>query len=274
MTLRSLGGGELYGDKLVRLVYVDEAGIGSLKEEPYLVIAAVIVNADKQLREVREYLDSLVETYIPEEHRTDFFFHAMELFCGKGKVFNRENKKWTLDKRLEIAYKIAEIPKLFNLTIAYSVQDRKKIRDELTLDDFLGSHNKKNKTMMLAVEHALAFSSCALEVDLWMRNNTIDEHCLMVVEDNDTARSIIKVFQNFFQNNSLPSFVYNKFEDCFPFVTIQEDPLFQNKQRRSNPLHIADCCAYIIKRAFMGDKDYLPFLDILRSQFSRPGLGF
>jgi hypothetical protein len=52
MTVRALCGGELSGERLVRLVYMDEAGIGKLADEPALVAGAVILNADRQLAQV------------------------------------------------------------------------------------------------------------------------------------------------------------------------------------------------------------------------------
>jgi hypothetical protein len=43
----SLRWGPLRGDKIVRLVYLDEAGISNPKDEPFLVIAGIAVNADR-----------------------------------------------------------------------------------------------------------------------------------------------------------------------------------------------------------------------------------
>jgi hypothetical protein len=59
MTVRALCGGELSGERLVRLVYMDEAGIGKLADEPALVVGAVILNADRQLAQVERALISL-----------------------------------------------------------------------------------------------------------------------------------------------------------------------------------------------------------------------
>ena len=85
--VRAFGGGPLEGNRLVRLVYVDEAGISNPKQEPFLVVAAVIVDGDRQLRGVMRQLDKIVDRHIPQGHQTDFVFHATELFNGGGKVF-------------------------------------------------------------------------------------------------------------------------------------------------------------------------------------------
>lgn len=47
--LRSLDGGDLLRDRLVRLVYVDEAGISNRHDEPFTVVADVVVHADNDL---------------------------------------------------------------------------------------------------------------------------------------------------------------------------------------------------------------------------------
>src|SRR5438874_380349 len=57
---RCFGGGKLEGDRIVRLVFLDEAGTSNPEHEPYLVVAAVIVDADKKLIAVQAHLDSLV----------------------------------------------------------------------------------------------------------------------------------------------------------------------------------------------------------------------
>ena len=92
----SLSGHPLEGDRIVRLVYVDEAGIGHSGEEPFLTVGAVVVHADKQLIAVERYLDKIVKRHIPQEHWGDFVFHATHLFNGGGKVFTRNNPDWPL----------------------------------------------------------------------------------------------------------------------------------------------------------------------------------
>src|SRR5215204_1657970 len=112
---RAFGGAALEGESLVRLVYVDEAGISNRRHEPFLVVAAAIVDADKKLIALERHFDKLVERHIPEEHRGEFVFHATELFNGGGKVFkrplpNEQNPQWPIERRLKIADDLADIP--------------------------------------------------------------------------------------------------------------------------------------------------------------------
>jgi 2'-5' RNA ligase len=88
-----MGGGPLCGDRIVRLVYADEAGLANPKHEPHLVVASVIVDADRKLIAVQRHLDRLVERHIPPEHQSDFVFHATELFNGGGKVLQKSGSR-------------------------------------------------------------------------------------------------------------------------------------------------------------------------------------
>jgi hypothetical protein len=97
------------GSKIVRLVYLDEAGISSKEDEPFLTVAGIIVDADSKLNSIENHLERLVMRHIPAQHREGFVFHATELFNGGGKVFRREKPdfigphQWPLVRRLAIA---------------------------------------------------------------------------------------------------------------------------------------------------------------------------
>ena len=57
--LPAFGGAPLVGDRLVRLVYMDEAGIS--QHEPITVVCGVIVHGDNQLNLVRNHLRGRLE---------------------------------------------------------------------------------------------------------------------------------------------------------------------------------------------------------------------
>src|SRR6266436_2288652 len=123
---RSLSGHPLDGDRILRLVYVDEAGIGKPEDEPFLIVGAVVVHADNSLVAVERYLDKIVKRHIPEEHWHDFVFHATHLFNWGGKVFTKNNPAWPLPKRLEIAGELAAVPAKFHLPLIVGICERAK----------------------------------------------------------------------------------------------------------------------------------------------------
>jgi len=108
----------------VRLVSVDEAGISNKAQEPVLVVAAVIVDADKQFVALERQIDNIVARHIPQEHQAGFVFHASQLFNGGGKIFTRDNAAWPLEKRLAIADELAAIPARFHLPLTMTFVPR------------------------------------------------------------------------------------------------------------------------------------------------------
>ena len=48
------------GDDLVRLIYLDEAGISNPAHEPFLVVAGILIHGDKQWKLIEGDLVNLV----------------------------------------------------------------------------------------------------------------------------------------------------------------------------------------------------------------------
>jgi hypothetical protein len=180
---RSLSGAPLAGDNIVRFVYVDEAGLSNPKHEPVLIVAGVIVNADQQLVALERHLEKLMMRHIPREHHDGFVFSAKDLFNGNKTVFRRDDPQWTLSKRLEIADDLAAIPAKFRLPIC------------------IGMYNRVSNTQNVDVvgQHALAFMSCAMSAEDWMRRNSPNEVCMIVAENNDSAKKLISDSQRYHQ---------------------------------------------------------------------------
>ena len=225
----------------MRLIYCDEAGISNPEQEPFLVVAGLIVHADHLLTAIERHLDRLVERRIPEEHRADFIFHAHELFNGGGKVFKRD--QWPLDRRLEIANDLAKTVKRFKLPLALGHVERA---------EFLNRYPSVREIAVdvQVMQHVTAYLHCALTVEHWMRLNTQSEVCMLIVEDNDRARRSIRDFQRHHQDPRNIDLIEERARKHFPLRKIKEDPLFQPK-RRSSILQLSDFVAYVVKRALM-----------------------
>ncbi len=248
----------------MRLAYIDEAGISHKSQEPFLVVAGVIIHADRDLVAIERHLDRLVIRHIPERHRNEFVFHATELFNGGGKVFRQNDAELPFAKRLEIADDLAAIPRRFNLTIAVGFVDKDKF-PRGNVPEF-SSMSVHEQTLSM---HGVAFVNCAMHIEHWMREHASSEVCLLIVEDNQNARKLILYTQRFHQNNDISILLNNDERMHFPYKKIKEDPLFQQK-RKSSVLQVADFCAYVFKRFLMNQKDtrYLRFFDPMRGQFA------
>ncbi|MBI1649063.1 DUF3800 domain-containing protein [Hyphomicrobium sulfonivorans] len=245
---------------MTRFVYVDEAGISNPAHEPFIVVAGVIVHADKQLNELEQRLQRLVERHIPADLRDGFVFHATELFNGGGKVFCRADERWQLAKRLEIAHELASIPAKMKLPLAFGIVQR--AHWPLTFDA-AGMSGKERAVG----QHVTAFMTCAMQVEMWMRVNTSNEVTMLIVEDNEQARKIIKDTQNQHRLTSAVDGFGPEERKYFPFKKIKSSPLFEQK-RDSPALQIADFCAYVMKRRAMNDTRYGDLISLLRPLYA------
>ncbi len=237
----------------MRLVYMDEAGISNPKHEPWLVVSAVIVDADKKLVALQRQLDGIAQRHIPAEQRQDFIFHAKELFNGGGKVFKRNDPDWPLAKRLKIAAELAAIPKKLGLPLTFGLVERSRFPQ--TFDG--SSIDAKEKT---EGAHWTAFISCAIGVEMWMRKSSPNEVCLLIGEETHLKQRItgsINIYQDEKKLNLILGELTSEETKYYPLIKIVESPLFQSKAQ-SKALQLADFCAYVMKKRVMGDQRYDP----------------
>jgi hypothetical protein len=247
----------------MRLVYIDEAGIS--RDEPFLTVAAIIVDADRQLVALERNLDRLVEKWIPAELREDFVFHATELFNGGGKVFRRDNPNWTLERRLQIADDIAALVRKHRVVVTCGIVDKANFPQDPGTRALYEASGEKDRAV---AAHVTAFSVCSLKVDRWMRENASNEVCLLIVEDNTDARALMRETQAYHQDKRIFATLAEDHRQYFPLRKIKEDPLFQ-KKRPSSVLQLADFCAYVSKRLLMKDDRYQRFVTPMLSQMYR-----
>ena len=247
----------------MRLIYIDEAGLSRPDDEPFLVVAGVIVDADKRLAQVEHRLGDLVRTYIPSEKQEGFVFHAHELFGGRGNVFDQ--KFFKPDKRMELAKELAAMPKVFHLPLSYGYIERAKFPYTRPRDPALTDHQ------LLVYAHVSTFMSCAIRIEQWMRQKTKNEVCAMVVENNDASRKLLKDTQLHHQNDTICATFDDHSKKYFPLKKIREEPWFQEK-KQSSPLQLADFCAYIFKRILMDPhrQPYREIFDMLLPKIINP----
>jgi hypothetical protein len=119
--LYAIGGGKLNGDKLVRILYLDESGTGKIAREPYLVIAGVLVDGDGQWLPLKKHLQSLLEGAVPAGQPMPSYLHAADIYHGSGE-FPRGH--WPRDLRLELLDNVARIPSQFHLPVVWGLKDR------------------------------------------------------------------------------------------------------------------------------------------------------
>ena len=258
---RSISGHALEGEVVARFVYLDESGISNPDQEPFLVMAGVIVDADRSLTALERRIESLADRVIPAEHRKGFFFHAKDLFAGEGPVFGKKAGHFDLEGRLKIADELAAIPRKLKLPIPMGVVERAKWPQR-----FSGEHLSAKERR--AGEHLTAFMTCAMDIEQWMRSKAPNEVTMLVVEDNKDMKRRMKEMLNEFRRLD-PAEPYSESDKkYFPFKKVKTSPLFEGKED-SVALQMADFCAYVIKRRAMRDRHADRFFSVLEPLLSR-----
>jgi hypothetical protein len=87
---------------------------------------------------------------------------------------------------MELAREIAAMPKEFHLPIAWGCIERAKFPYTPLPNPSLTNHE------LLVLAHVSTFMSCAIRIEQWMREKTKHEVCVLVVENNESARKLLR----------------------------------------------------------------------------------
>lgn len=244
----ALGGGELAGDKIVRMAFLDEAGMSNPKHEPFVAVAGVVVNADRHWQQIARDLEELWYDKMPDGVPDGYPFHATELFSG-GKFFTRE--KYDRETRWKILDEIIALPAKYNLAVVASWIER--------------AHAPNPETA-----YTDCFTGCATCIEAYMRMlPDRSEVAFLTLEDNHTVRSHVREAQASLQNPLELLGLHAHKRDERWLTRIMGEPHFEQKSAISL-LQIADACAFAFKRYAMGRPDALRFVEPLLPQAVTP----
>ena len=233
----------------MRMVYLDESGISA--NEPYLVVAGIVVHADKQWKALERYLHDMRDALIPVADRKDYIFHATDLFHGT-KKFHRD--RWPKEERWKILDELVSIPAQFDLPLVCGFVRKAEFRDR-------AEKISRSARDLQINGQAVAFNLCAFAVQRYMQAAAQpDEVALLIAEDNKEARAQVRRLITFCRN---PAFELLT-EDIgahLPLSRIVDTAHFAEKMD-SSPLQVADACAFSImrrlRRAADSDRFYKP----------------
>jgi hypothetical protein len=258
--LTAFGGmAPLEGLKVVRFVFIDEGGIS--QREPFVVVAGVFVHGDNQVLPLEDELDRLKDKYIAPEYRSDFIFHAKEIWSGTGKIFgNRE--AFTLEKRLDMLRHLIRIPRKLDIPIVYFAIEKSKLEMKEDGVESLPSN------ALGAFSHAAAFVGCTIQIESLMRERWPLEIAQMVAEDNDQIRSILKRSHEILRDPSKAD-GGNVNTNILPLRKIHGSVHFASKTETYS-LQLADICAFFIRGHLSGHPKVEPFYSKLKSMIIFP----
>lgn len=184
----------------MQLVYLDEAGIGIIAQEPYLVLSGVMIDADKKWIEVEKFVASLAKEYFPTFvpcYGKQFVFHAKDIWHSSG-YFPRS--EWSRAKRMRVLERLANIPAEFDLPIVGSFVERKSFYKSLReIKQYMG----ESKSFEWSC--AFVFIDTARRVEKWMQEKAPNEVAMLIAEDTDRIKSLISAFHSSFTDRTAPT---------------------------------------------------------------------
>lgn len=235
--LLAFGGGPLAGDRWVRVLYMDESGVGNIRSDPFVVVAGVIIHADTQWGELARGLDQLLSDATPAGTKKPRFLHAKDIFHGSGE-FPRET--WSLKRRNALLYATGSLVHEFQLPVVWMGIDRKKWARDFPDDP--PEHHLRDAYTSAAV-------GCFMQAEKYMRQqDNAAEVCSVVMEQNHELQKRIPEMVAFLRDpadetkNLLPGW-----ESVMPLSKIIDTPACQPKTA-SSILQLADYCAFSLKR--------------------------
>lgn len=235
---RAFADGLLSGDRIARLVYIDEAGTSS--SDPVSVVAGVVIDADHQWRVVESQLEVLVQELFPGiDDPRKIVFHAKDIFHGSG-IFDR--RRWSREKRLEILGRLLGIPLESDLPVVVGFYRKG--------DDI------KNLPLPPAVlAQVMAHCMCVLAAERYMREKTLEtDVAIMIAENNDQARQHVKRTHNALADPAMKFDMPTVPPDFLPIKRIVDTVHFAEKSE-AIMLQIADSCAFTMSR-FLAERSY------------------
>jgi hypothetical protein len=245
MTTLAFGGGLLAGEKLVRFAYLDEAGISNPSQEPFAVVAGVIINADAQWREVEQRLKKIADKYAPQDKRNGFVFHAKDIFHGD-RIFAR-NLCPDKEQRWAILDELCKLPHEFSLPVVAGFVDRRERRIDVSNAD------------AAILDQTKAGIIATLAVERYMRDVVSqDEVASIVYENNDQCRRLVRGMHNLLREPTQEMLNADEqgaeWANVIPLQKVVDTAHFADKTDCSI-LQLADVCAFAIKRKLMGTSD-------------------
>ncbi len=248
---RSFSGHPLDGDKIVRLIYMDEAGTSA--KEPVSVVASVIVDANTQWKVLADALEEAFDELVPDKFRSGFVFHAKELIGGK-----RYQQEWPFSERFALVCRVASLPRTFNAAISLG----KVFRCDGD------PHRLITRTVKAyEMDHILAFISCLEKSDYYLRTYAPqNELGTVIAEDLPRMKRYLSLTALTLKKQQFVVDSDQLLPSIFEAVAGLKPPPYVQKIERiidvphfvessgAPLLQIADACAYSFRRCLAGQR--------------------
>jgi hypothetical protein len=226
--------------KVMRLVYVDEAGTGDIKQEPATVVAAVIINGDTQWKNIESDIDDLRSDFPGLSRDTEL--KANKIFRGLG-----DFQSWNRLDRITLQKRLLGLIKRHNLPINAAVVDR----------EYLKECTKGKRAPTKPEDFALVM--CLYETEAWFCGHAAGEVGCIVADESDRESNFKASLKTFRKYPIGP--VRAKYNHLI-------EPILFTDSREAWGVQLADHAAFFIKRMLLKKADSLEFFEIIKKNIT------
>lgn len=237
LKLPAFGGGCLLGSKWVRVLYLDESGIGNIHKDPILAVAGVLIHGDTQWGPIADRLRTILDDAPPPGVKRPRFLHAKDIFHGSREFPRRD---WPEELRYNILDQVGAIPAEFDVPVVWAAMDRRVFAEQ---------HPKDSDASRLRDVYTVCALTCIMEAEIYMRSlKDSEEVCSITIEQNHELQKRIPEMIDFIREpGEETANLIEGWERCIPLKKIIDTPSCQPKSA-SSILQLADYCAFAIKR--------------------------
>lgn len=232
------GNQPLKGNRWVKYIYTDEAGVSRM--EPVAFVAAVIVDPDLQLRKLADEIKQAEIDMIPASGRENFYFHGKDIYRKYKEQFG-----WDIDYCNQVVERWLKIVHDFELcpTIAWWPKE-------------VGG-NGKASAQDNRVSHAMAFALAMSAADRLIGALYPDEIASVYAEDTPEMRGTLQTIFAKMRNGDVPDI-----QHISEITNVMQGVSFLEK-KDSIFLQLADAIAFSFNRIYNrrggGDRLYNSF---------------
>lgn len=248
----ALFGGTLLGDRALRFIFTDEAGISA--KEAHTVVVGILVDADSELVKAEALVQEILGS-VPKGLKDEFVFSAKAVWGNK-----RYYSSWEMADRLKLLKSMMSVPKRLSLPIALATHPR-----ALKVPQMQGRSLHQHADF----QHAMTFANCMSRADKYIREaGRPSEVGTIVAENVDKGiKSLIRAFVQSTRDNPLTfsgSEIHWSESDKAQGYCSQETEIRISRIRKTIHfvekneellIQVADAVAYGI-RAYLNDKQF------------------
>jgi hypothetical protein len=231
---------------VVYLAYSDESGTGDERQEPFVLVAALVIHPDSQWEKVSAEIERLVSEHVPLDKQATFEFHAHDLF---GQL-HRPSHKALLEG-------ICRIPFKFHVPIYTGLVHRDGMR-------ILINHDRSEpvgKKELLRLAQGMAFYLCAQRVETAFCSFIPTERVLWIADRTDANVAMKELLKLGQLKAVMPDFPTTKLDHVI-------DTIYFGDSRESRALQLADVCNYVIRRHLVGKANAAHYYRLIESQLT------